>query len=425
LRFEFLAVLAALAVVFLGCTPPPQGRTDAPPAVPAEPVASAAAPLSVKPATGVEIPYVRSLADLKTRTLIPVDGDWQVALGWGDAGPAGGPWRLLYCWAEYTGQEARPSLPQGVTLLDQELGPVQVTVAPSATYRMERLMKRLRMETQGFTPRRGLYAAVVPVAWEGEYHISILGSNGTRVGQAVWKIEKPEPCGWHIMASGKEGGAPGEPDSTVAPDGWAVVPKLQPLLPIWQPTPETEAKALQATMRSLPGQVPSPLFWLGEAAGPAWEKAEADAAGVKQTAGLKLTLEGRDLVIRSEVDIEMDAHVNLAVRWWVGDRPVPARRSEVPVLNEARRMTEAGTERKVRFRVPISVGEVKAGDRVGLQVMHSPAGFSAIQKERDHAQMMEAEKRLSRLPNVLLLSNRLELKVEPWMLRDRGNPGEL
>jgi hypothetical protein len=68
----------------------------------------------------------------------------------------------------------------------------------------------------------------------------------------------------------------------------------------------------------------------------------------------------------------------------------------------------------IRLVLPDSLGDLKVGDKVGVQMLYSPGGW----------QVPESEMRLGRLlaqtPRSPLLSNRLEFKVTGAMLKARS-----
>src|SRR5688500_16661696 len=107
------------------------------------------------------IPNVSSLEELSALEPVKLK-DWTVKLGLGDSGRDGGPWVVLYCLAEHTGKPGAAKMRLGGDFHGERLGPVFWSLRPEG----ERL-KQVAVAAQKVSKRQ-LFAAVVPVAWEGE-----------------------------------------------------------------------------------------------------------------------------------------------------------------------------------------------------------------------------------------------------------------
>ena len=141
---------------------------------------------------------------------------------------------------------------------------------------------------------------------------------------------------------------------------------------------------------------------------------------------LKLSLEKEVFVIRSAATlIEQPEHYLLA-RWWVNGKLAAAK------LDDAREKFGRGLEPLIKgtrkmgvgFGLPASLGPLKAGDRVTLQVLYTPSRYQRITKNRWPDKLARAMMDL--LPDMVSLpqlSNKLEFVVTEAMLAG-GQPEE-
>ncbi len=359
-----------------------------------------------------EIAAVGSMTDLLDQPAIAVAGDWKVRLGWADASPGGEPWELLYCWAEYTGTDGKPALPQTKDDPRDPLGPVRFRVSdPDKKARLE-VMEKSIAQDRAAPPTRALYAAVVPVAWNGRYEVSVFGADGREVGRAMLTIDKPRPCLWQTLGMlNPAARTAGGPWVVMASSPTAVYPWIDGAAPAWTPLIDPTLADLTAK-KGLPGQLPVAAAWLPPKYGPPPDKlGEPDLA---------LSLDGGDLVVRSRGPINTDADLNLAARWWVNGEPVPAPPADAARLLQEARKIETGTEARLPLILPQALGRLKAGDKVGLQVLYSPAMLRPLTADRNHEQL---EALAAAEPvNVPLLSNRLDFAVTEAMLKGRPAP---
>jgi hypothetical protein len=394
MKFHYGIVLGLIAAALAGCNWPPQPRT----------------PVNLPPP--IEIAQVHSLAELKAQPLISVAGNWQVRLGWADSGPDGGPWKLVYCYGEWVGRDWNPIIP---TLSRGEavtVGPVQVVVTDPATHaKAGKPQVGPGWFLGGFYGPVGVFCTSVPTAWKGRYRISIFDASGRLVAETTLDIDEPQPCYWQELADMIRDDSPLGLQGAVAIDPAAVRPSFESIRPVWCPANDIDEQVAEAAA-GLPGQVPTAPFWMGRYmwSGPGRDNEPAT--------GLSLALRGKNLVVRSRGDIFLAPDINLAARWWVGDQAVPATLSRMFVLDAMTRMPESGTEMRVGLRLPAMLGELKAGDTVSLQVLYSPGHIERILKDRSQG-VIRALRTVSSLPNVPFLSNRLEFKVESWMLVGR------
>jgi hypothetical protein len=391
MKFHYGIVLGLMAAALAGCNWPPQPRT----------------PVNLPPP--IEIAQVHSLAELKAQPLISVAGNWQVRLGWADSGPDGGPWKLVYCYAEYLGRDRAPKIPaisrgQAVTL-----GPVQVLVTDPDSSETAPPVLGPGWDLGTTIGREGVFCATVPAAWPGRYRLSVFDAQRQKVAETILEIEEPQPCYWQELADLVWEQSPIGPQSAVALDPAAVRPTFESLRPVWNPGREAETKQADATP-GLPGQVPGARFWMGDYA--------LSAAAGEDPRGLSLTRQGRNLLIQSRLPIFLGPDMNMAARWWVNGEAVEVGLSDTPVLDTNLKMPEGGTEMRVGLRLPATLGELRVGDKVAVQVMYVPGRVERILESREYSVVRTAQ-RISTMTNLPLLSNRLELEVEPWMLVGR------
>jgi hypothetical protein len=108
----------------------------------------------------------------------------------------------------------------------------------------------------------------------------------------------------------------------------------------------------------------------------------------------------------------------LLARWWVNGEPIAAPPAKHMGLKEARllRMTK---EIRVRFGLPATLGQLKSGDRVALQVLYTPKDlepvFDGLEQKQQQMQLQSVQGEA----NCLLPSNRIEFVISEQMLRER------
>jgi HEAT repeat protein/beta-lactamase regulating signal transducer with metallopeptidase domain len=354
------------------------------------------------------IVQVRSVADLLKQPVIEV-GAWRVRLGWADSGPDGGPWKLLYCWAEDVGQ-AGPAENRDPSRT--RLGPVTFKVTdPDGPREMSELA---HIEEPAQKARKeALYAAVVPAAWKGRYQISVFGDGGREVARTILSVDRTDPGLWQSLgrlnpAARDDRG----PWVVMAESPMAVHPWTSGRDPVWTPPAGLKLADLEYE-KGLPGQVPAMQFWLEP-------KYRTPPSSKLSEGNLTLSLDDGDLLIIARGTINTDADYHFAARWWVNGKPVPA----APVkklLDEQARKIEAGMTVKLPLALPQTLGELKAGDKISLQVMYSPDQVRVLPGDRDQNRVHLLES-IADTVNVPLLSNRLDFAVTAEMLKGRPTP---
>jgi len=349
---------------------------------------------------------VRTLADLKRCEELKVDDTpWRVRIGLGDGGAEAGPWKLVYCLANHTGDGDATLSHEGQTP-GQMLGPVflDVLAADDAELGPSRGMSAMQRTLPG---RQCLFAAVVPTAWEGTYRLRIRSPAGHLLAARRLQVTDPPPCYWAEFAIEQDrDAARDEPAWAVRGNATAAWPNyggIQLLLVFDNHKFSDDFERLE-----LPGTIPMARQWsslfgvqrvslkLGEAPPPLLRLSQADDV----------------LTIDSDVKIVTWADLHLLARWWVNGKPVlPPRPDGVRMIDLARKVTY-GNRMRVSLTLPDMLGEVKAGDRVDLQVLYVPGGSVQLPRHRMSGEMaLAVSAPAGPAASVPLLSNRLELDI--------------
>lgn len=199
-----LSCLLAWCVAGFGCA---SGRRAAAPAATEKHVAP------MESFESAAVLHVGSFEELKSQNPIRVeaDGPWDIRLALADSGEDGGPWKYLLCLATWRGEgwpRPRWSEPQFWT----ELGPVCFFDASNSIPEGMRMLRARWQESadRSNRPRKHgevalLYAAVLPVAWEGKYDFRIVTRGGHPLARAQFEISTPDKWYWQTVVSGSEG----------------------------------------------------------------------------------------------------------------------------------------------------------------------------------------------------------------------------
>lgn len=120
---------------------------------------------------------VRTLADLRQCRELRVDATpWRVQIGLADSGSDAGPWKLVYCLANYTA-EGPATFSHKEQTYGQMLGPVFLDMlgADDAEHGPLRDIAEMQSPLPG---QECLFAVIVPTAWEGTYRLRIRSPAG-------------------------------------------------------------------------------------------------------------------------------------------------------------------------------------------------------------------------------------------------------
>ena len=373
-----------------------------------------AAPAS-QPATG---PAARTIADVKTleelRSVgaIHMDKRWAVRVGLVDGGADAGPWKLLYCLADFPPEKnAEPDLPPPASELSGmvgSLGPVMFTVDDPAV--LQRSPQPAAGD--GMTESGLIYCAAIPTAWKGTYRIRVWTWDKRLLAERVIRVEQPVPNYWQDLVGSElypPSMRPG-PYGLVGPS--AAYPSYEREF-IWS-LPRGEAEPL-GPATALPGQIP---------AGNGLYLEQFLALEIPKETNrpnpIKLSVVAGQLRIDAPVEMATPSGHHLLARWWVNDEPVPP----VPPGNVS--YSASGDPRPAKsFSFPLTLPahlRAKAGDQITLQVLSCPGGFEYLWAERfrPSERPSQAIRTSWRLP---LLSEPLEFVATSKMLPKSASPG--
>ena len=354
----------------------PGKKAAAPASQPAPTATSADKPATQPasaPAAARTIADVKTLEDLQNVETIHVNKRWAVRLGLSDGGKDAGPWKLLYCLADFPSvKNTDPALPppaSEVSGVMGSLGPVMFTVDDPQV-----LQKSLQPAAGEVMTENGLvYCAAIPTAWKGPYRIRVWTWDKRLLAERVISVDEPAPNYWQDLV-GSELYPP-----TIRPGPYALVgpsaayPSYEREV-IWN-LPRGEAQPLKGQATALPGQIPAGNgMYLEKTLGREIPK-EADRPNP-----LNISIAAGRLHIDAPVEMENPSGHHLLARWWVNGKPVMPN----PPQNENYRASGPRYPAK-SFLFPLTLpGHLgaMAGDKVTLQVLYCPLGFEYLRPER-------------------------------------------
>lgn len=376
-RSECIVVVGALAcavVAVAGVCVPSAGQTRPAPAA--------------RPRSN-ELPQVRSLQELGALPEVDAGAGWRVRLAWARGGAEAGPWVLAYCQARYVG-EGKPALSYSGPWLGTAVGPVfaRLTRMDVATLRAQ---EKFSFQRSGL-PKEAVYCCLVPLAVHGRFRLDVLTARGQVLAGQGFAVDQPRPCLW------QEFGWRDRQDSAYSGPAWplAASPNYDGLQPVWS----LEGAQVRAAggPPTLPGQLPSefsPSLSTTRRAGEAIE-------------GLSLALVDGQFVIKSAATMITWPDLHLLARWWVNGTPMAAPLADGVGISISRAVT-TGKEMKVPFHLPATLGRLKPGDKVELQVVYSPAMIDLVSRQGPDVALARAIAHDAGTAAVPLLSNRLAI----------------
>ncbi len=365
-----------------------------------------------------EIPDVKTIEQLEKTEPILLPRGVEVRLGLGEAGAEAAPWKLLYCQWDSRGKGEKPKPTDRRYALGEPLGPVYWTLDPEGPTRLEQARK---WEAGGTGPAKGLHCAVIPAAWEGRFVLRVLAEDHKVIQQRLLAAEKPPPCEWQPFAELRRG-AEVRGACVARRKSFAAIPRTEGHARVWPPYGLSWDRQSRGT--PLPGRIPVEAPWNSVLTK---ELIVAPAAGggthvPRQP--LKLSIEKSVFVVRSDETMQEWPDLFLLARWWVDGKPVAAERSDAAELIQLGRQVTYAKELRVGMGWPDALGQLKAGDTVGLQVLYSPCVYRQLPKAwpgwDENVPMFQLDGSTSALPR---LSNRLDFAVTPDLLaaRAKGN----
>ena len=317
-----------------------------------------------------ELTEVNTLAELKALKPIHLETGWDVRLGLSAKESEAGPWKLFYCYATYVGVEKNPSL-RFEKSFGEPVGPVFLRCRWSAH---EHAPDEVSMDMEG-AAHEGLYCGLVLLAWEGACNVEVVSRDGKVLRSKVLTIKDTPPCYWQEFA-GMDFNAY---KSFVRSRTTAAYPNYNGLM-----SSQTDFKGLD--------QIDSVLA---------------------------LSLQNNEFQIQSNGLKMVDwPDENLLARWWVNDAPVVPPRNDTCMKMQQGRRVGATELMQVSWNFPDDLGEIKAGDKLKLQVLYCPTGYECLMKTPSSGAaiaMMASETAVPRP----LLSNVLEIVVTKELLAAR------
>jgi hypothetical protein len=321
-----------------------------------------------------------------------------VRLGLSDGGEAAGPVMVLYCIAERADSKAATPATKNneLNFEGRPIGPLYYDVDWGGARVAQHRNHIKTQERIG----RALSAVTVPLRATGKARLTVRDGEGGLI--AVREIvirQRPRPV-WHAFArSERINDAAG---FVVADDPMPAVIRINGYASRGLPG---TAKAAGGTTQ--PSTRPSPLPF-------------DVATEPHPTLALSLALEGGAFVVKSPTATFSNRRDDqLLARWWVNGAAVS---SEVMPPQRATQQTgqvKATDTLTVRFGLPDFLGDIRAGDRIGLQVLHAPDGFepapSGIMQLQQ--QVIQALTAHDEWP---MLSNRIDFELTEPLLREKA-----
>jgi hypothetical protein len=351
---------------------------------------------------------VAHLDQLKAATPITTNDGWRLQVGLGEGGPQGGPWRLLYCLAKRIADTKEAPVERHENA--ETLGPVFFRVTQRAIPRQ--LTSRIS-SLAGRLPSEALYCQAIHIAWPGVYHIDLFAADGTLLARRLLNVEAPVACYWQPFAEMRRGGGLSSPLYITRNSAVAATVSFSELGPVWQRRPNFQTARRNAPI-PLPGRLPADPFWTRSPPRSIPDKQE------DLPRPLRLSLQDSTIIIASPVKLINWPDLHLLARWWVNDRPVIPVRSDVIKQISLGRVVTYSKRMRIVFRLPATLGDLKPGDTVGLQILFSPAIFKQLPKSRrSDALEFLATYTDEESVAVPLLSNRIEVKVTRELLSQR------
>lgn len=339
---------------------------------------------------------VRSMEDLRALAPIRTADGWEVRLGVGDPGPDAGPYQLLYCLSRPVADQATAGARR---IKDSEpLGPLayNVSAAHAARQRSGMMISLLRDALHGDT----LHVAQVRLPEAGEYQLRVTAADGSVVSERVFEVAEPRPAVWQTFAAARYG-APGQrPEYVVDDEPWAAVPSFHGAATLRPPDARAPSSTTSTTADAPRAPTPLPGMQVGEPR-------------------LRLTLEdGRFLLRAPSRELSEEVDENVLARWWVNGRPVEPRPSgPARARQNGKQVLPLTDQLTVAFGLPDHLGDLRAGDRVSVQLLHATMGHRPI-----HDQQQSLQKMVKPEAILLRISNRLDIVITPELLEREDHP---
>jgi hypothetical protein len=132
---------------------------------------------------------------------------------------------------------------------------------------------------------------------------------------------------------------------------------------------------------------------------------------------LKVSLDDDAFLIETAGGIQIETPGYYMARWWVNGKPVEAKIADgIQQMQNAMKL-EIRKDERVALSLPHSLGDLKAGDTVGLQVMYCVDGVRAWTKDS----MMMLHMMRPEGPRMSMLSDKFEFKITDNLLKKAGD----
>lgn len=345
-----------------------------------------------------QIATITHFDQLRSQRPIRLGDNWEVRLGLGDGGAEAGPWRLVYCLANWTNKNESPSLAYKGESLGEPLGPVFYRVSVDGETPLA-ACARVMFAAEN-TPPEGLYCEMVLTAWQGKYHVEVLSRYDKTIARGTIDVPQPRPLYWQEFARQK---------GTILQSPVAARPAFAGTWPLWEDGGRTASQLHRRC--PLPGAIPTPNVWIDYVG----RKATANREG-EVNYPLALSLTDGDFVVRSPVKLVDWPDLHLLARWWVNDHLISPRRPEGISMRQFGRRVSFTKEMRIPFGLPDTLGQLKPGDKIGLQVLYSPAMIEQVPISADsHARLHAARPHEFGQAAAPMTSNRIDFTVTKSM----------
>ena len=332
---------------------------------------------------------------------------------------------VLYCLASYAGDASQPTqLHQAEVRRGEPLGPLSYSIQriDPPHRRLVRPAPRLEQfslqESLKNPPVERLYAAVIPLTHKGRWLVRVYGLKGDVVARRVLTVRAPLSTPWAPLLENTGREAPIEQlrkqgtAQPVARDVHAVLPRMQSLMPLWVASGKREPSKRG---RFLPGTLPPVGGW-GQLLN---RRPRERKVGQDEPMPLTLKADKGVLLVESRDVPIADGRKHLLARWWINDKPLyPPILDVTRGISESRLVAARGMrELKIACQWPDFVKPVRAGDRIGLQLLYCPDGSDLVTAPDTCGKSASALLLRDRHP---LLSNRADFRVTAEMVRNRA-----
>lgn len=348
------------------------------------------------------IPFVKSLAELRTLEPLTTIDDWQMRVALADGGEAA-CWRLIYAHATYVGTNATPGrVPRPKTILGSAdlLGPLSYRARDARVQSQDTVVLVHRQEMAelvyvGQYGRAGeyvevLFAAAFPVSDKDDLRVEVFGHDYGPVAQTTLPKGAMPPRWWFRCLAPVDRSVENkdkEQSYRMALALSAALPYFDGDSRIWIAMQGDQEKRLPPA-GSLPGLVPPKAGYEPRYLLPWRDRVKPGDPALRPPTGLGqmeyplvLSLEQKRFSLRWRAGWTLHrADWCLMCRWWVNDKPVeapvleklpPADNEAIEKLVETLRQT---AEITLHATLPSGLN-ARAGDKVRLQVLYCPAGM--------------------------------------------------